>query len=154
MNWIIEKGRPEDVETISRFQLDMAMETEATVLDKDTLLKGVAAGLSDPSRGTYFLARTPGGEATGSLFVTKEWSDWNNCWYWWIQSVYVRPEFRREGAFTALYSHVRCLASEEGSPYLRLYVERTNDKARRCYKNLTMVESHYLMYEESIENNK
>ena len=28
---------------------------------------------------------------TGSLMLTTEWSDWSNCNYYWIQSVYVRP---------------------------------------------------------------
>ncbi|MBR3859526.1 MAG: GNAT family N-acetyltransferase [Bacteroidaceae bacterium] len=32
----------------------------------------------------------------GSLMLTREWSDWNNQWYWWIQSVYVTPEHRRQ----------------------------------------------------------
>ena len=32
-----------------------------------------------------------------SLMITREWSDWYNGWYWWIQSVYVMPEYRCEG---------------------------------------------------------
>jgi len=152
MEWIIKKGNTEDAETIARFQMEMAKESEGTELDMNTLLKGVSAGLSDPSRGTYYLVRTGDGETVGSLFVTKEWSDWNNCWYWWIQSVYVKPEFRRKGAFTALYEHVRRKASEDGSMYLRLYVDRTNEKALRCYRKLGMAECHYLMYEESIRH--
>ena len=32
-----------------------------------------------------------------SLMITREWSDWYNGWYWWSQSVYVVPEYRREG---------------------------------------------------------
>lgn len=126
----------------------MAMESEGTSLDGEKVLKGVCAALMDPSKGTYYLVKTEEGETAGSLFVTKEWSDWNDCWYWWIQSVYVRPEFRRQGAFTALYGKVRELSQADGSTCLRLYVDRNNVKAQKCYQKQGMAECHYLMYEE------
>ena len=37
--------------------------------------------------------------AAGCVMVTTEWSDWRNAAFWWIQSVYVVPEFRRCGVF-------------------------------------------------------
>lgn len=43
----------------------------------------------------YWVARI-GEMPVGSLMLTREWSDWNNQWYWWIQSVYVTPEHRRQ----------------------------------------------------------
>ncbi|MDO5442582.1 MAG: GNAT family N-acetyltransferase [Bacteroidia bacterium] len=150
MNWIVEKGTEADAGTIAAFQMDMALESEGTLLDKETLLKGVSAGLSDPAKGTYYLIRTDDGGTAGSLFLTKEWSDWNNCWYWWIQSVFIRPQYRRLGAFTCLYETVRRLALEEGSACLRLYVDRGNAKAQNCYRKQGMDECHYLMYEETL----
>lgn len=30
---------------------------------------------------------------------------------WWIQSVYIKPEFRRQGFFKQLYNHVKAEAS-------------------------------------------
>ena len=95
MNWRVEKGTMADAGTIAGFQVDMALESEGTVLDRHLILKGVSAGLSDPDKGTYYLVKTELGETAGSLFLTKEWSDWNNCWYWWIQSVFIKPEYRR-----------------------------------------------------------
>lgn len=150
MNWKVEKGTAADAATIAGFQIDMALETEGKVLDRDMILKGVSAGLSDPGKGTYFLVRTEQGETAGSLFLTKEWSDWNNCWYWWVQSVFIRPEYRRQGAFTYLYEKVRSMAVEDGSSCLRLYVDRGNRKAQKCYRKQGMDECHYLMYEESL----
>lgn len=152
MNWIIEKGTPEDTAVITGFQLDMAEESEGTLLDPETVNKGVHAGLSDPSKGIYFLAKTADGTIAGSLFLTKEWSDWNNCSYWWIQSVYVRPDYRRMGVFSALYSEVRRQAQAEGSTCLRLYVDKTNEKAKECYRAQGMDECHYLMYEETFRH--
>lgn len=47
MNWKVEKGTIADAGTIAGFQVDMALESEGTVLDADTIAKGVSAGLSD-----------------------------------------------------------------------------------------------------------
>lgn len=91
-----------DARTIVEFQIDMALESEGTVLNRETILNGVIEGLSDPAKGTYYLIRTENGQTAGSLFLTKEWSDWNNGWYWWIQSVFIRPEYRRKCAFSYL----------------------------------------------------
>ena len=33
---------------------------------------------------------------------------------WWIQSVYVHPEYRKQGLFKTLYAHVRAEAIKEG----------------------------------------
>ena len=150
MNWKVEKGTEADAGKIAEFQIDMALESEGAILDRDKILNGVRAGLSDPAKGTYYIVRTESGETAGSLLVTKEWSDWNNCWYWWIQSVFVKPEYRRQGAFTYLYETVRAFAKQEGSTCLRLYVDRSNRKAQKCYKKQGMDECHYLMYEEDI----
>ena len=148
MNWKVENGTISDAGTIAEFQFEMALESEGTVLNRDKILNGVKAGLSDPAKGMYYLVRTESGETAGSLLVTKEWSDWNNCWYWWIQSVFIKPEYRRQGAFTYLYETVRTLAKRDGSASLRLYVDRNNLKARECYGKQGMDECHYLMYEE------
>ena len=148
MNWKVEKGTEADAGKIAEFQIDMALESEGAILDRDKILNGVRAGLSDPAKGTYYIVRTESGETAGSLLVTKEWSDWNNCWYWWIQSVFVKPEYRRQGAFTYLYETVRAFAKQEGSTCLRLYVDRSNRKAQKCYKKQGMDECHYLMYED------
>jgi len=150
MNWKIEKGIIDDAATIAQFQLDMALESEGTTLNAETVLAGVSAALKDASKGTYYLAKTEEGQIAGSLFLTKEWSDWNNCAYWWIQSVYVVPEHRRKGAFSALYSHVRNMATREGSTCLRLYVDKGNSSAQKCYQKQGMDECHYYMYEEEL----
>lgn len=113
MNWKVEKGTEAEAGKIAEFQIDMALESEGAILDRDKILNGVRAGLSDPAKGTYYIVRTESGETAGSLLVTKEWSDWNNCWYWWIQSVFVKPEYRRQGAFTYLYETVRAFAKQK-----------------------------------------
>lgn len=127
----------------------MAMESEGLILEIESLERGVAAVIGDRSKGLYLVAKT-GDELIGSLMVTTEWSDWNNCEYWWIQSVYVKPEYRRQGVFTALCHEVLSQARAEGVKYVRLYADRDNLAAINCYRSHGFAEGHYLMMEKPI----
>ncbi|MBQ0023225.1 MAG: GNAT family N-acetyltransferase [Prevotellaceae bacterium] len=151
MTWIIEEGKTKDIESIAQFQVDMAIESEGTILNKELVLKGVAEGMKDPEKGTYLVARNNTGEAIGSLLLTREWSDWNCAWYWWIQSVYVRPEYRRKGVYRAMYDAVKQKACVAKVSCVRLYVDRTNQRGLSTYNALGMHESHYLLYEENLD---
>lgn len=150
MNWEIREGNINDINTIAQFQVDMAQESEGTELELEIVQKGVSLAIEDKSKGTYMLACTEDGEVAGSLFLTKEWSDWHATWYWWIQSVYVKPEYRRQGAYRALYRHVKCAATEQKISCLRLYVDNENTRAQKTYQAQGMHESHYLLYEEDL----
>lgn len=151
MDWKITKGIPEDAAAIAQFQVDMARESEGTELDYNLVLRGVTLGLQDEAKGTYFIARDEAGTPLGSLLLTREWSDWTCTWYWWIQSVYVKPECRGKGIYTAMYEKVKELARENRVKTIRLYVDRTNEPALYRYGKLGMYESHYLMYEEELK---
>ena len=149
LDLIITRGKASDIDTIVRFQADMAMESEGTRLDMDRLTLGVSSAINDEQKGIYLVARandTP----IGSLMLTREWSDWNNQWYWWIQSVYVKPEYRKKGVYKAMYATLKDMAQENGVSQIRLYADRTNLSAQQVYQRLGMRESHYLMFEETI----
>lgn len=150
MNWIICKGVLKDAAAIAQFQLDMAMESEGTQLNIDLILKGVTAALQDEYKGSYLIARNQEGMPVASLLLTREWSDWTCTWYWWIQSVYVKPEYRRQGVYSSLYERVKEMARENGVHCIRLYVDRHNERGLKTYSSLGMKESHYLLYEEDI----
>ena len=143
----IDVASIEDTETLVKFQLAMAKESEGTELDYETVREGVKAGIADDSKATYLVARNDNGEVLGSLMLTTEWSDWNNCNYYWIQSVYVRQENRHQGVFKELFDFAKAIAQSEGAGALRLYVDRNNVNAQKFYQSLGMHESHYLMYE-------
>ena len=147
INYQITTGKPEDINAIAQFQVDMAQESEGTTLDIERVTKGVTAVMEDEYKGTYIIARVDG-NPIGSLMLTHEWSDWTNRWYWWIQSVYVRPEYRGKGAYRAMYAKIKEMAGEAGVTQIRLYVDKTNYRAQEVYKKLGMDECHYLMYEE------
>jgi len=151
INFIVERGTINDAETIAGFQQAMAMESEGISLDSEKLLKGVTSALEDSGKGIYYLAKTVDNKIVGSLFITKEWSDWNNCWYWWIQSVYVLPEYRNNSVFSTLYNHIKNIALDEDVNCFRLYVDKDNINAQNCYQKIGMTRSHYLMYEELLK---
>ena len=142
-------GTAADIEDIVRFQVAMAMESEGTALDVERVTAGVTAVMNDANKGFYLVAKIAD-ETTGSLMITKEWSDWNNQWYWWVQSVYVTPKFRNKGIFKSLYAKVKELAASNSVSQIRLYVDKTNTLAQRVYSNVGMAECHYIMLEEHI----
>lgn len=138
---------PDDATIIIEFQLAMARETEELDLDRDILTRGVQAVFADPSKGRYFVAENSG-RVIGSLMITYEWSDWRNGTVWWIQSVYVIPEFRRRGIYAGLYAHVRAMV--EPKPEIRgirLYVDNRNTSAQQVYTRLGMEGEHYRVFE-------
>jgi GNAT superfamily N-acetyltransferase len=152
----IREAEPADAAVLARWSRAMALETEHKVLDLETVQAGVAAGIADPLKARYFIAmqdaavagRETIGSAIGTLMLTREWSDWRNGDWWWIQSVYVDPAHRRQGVFAALYRHVEQLArATPGVIGLRLYVERDNIRAQSTYASLGMVDAGYRIFE-------
>ena len=137
----------DDGELLASWAEAMAWETEHKRLDPQTIRRGVAQGIADPSRARYFIAENAG-VAAGTLMLTTEWSDWRCGWWWWIQSVYVPPEQRRGGVLRALYDHVHAQAAATGDVCgLRLYVERDNAVAQATYASLGMQDAGYRMFE-------
>lgn len=139
-----------DLDVLVAFEQAMAHETEALALDAATLRTGVAALLTDPTRGRFFVVETAG-RVVGTLMLTLEWSDWRNGFFWWIQSVYVDAAHRRRGHYRRLHDHVRTLAARDPSVCgLRLYVEQENRAAQETYRALGMHETHYRLFEQPI----
>lgn len=144
----IRKGQATDLQALINFNQAMALETEELALDTDVLTKGVNTLLTSPEKGFYLVAEVDG-EIAGSLMVTFEWSDWRAKDYYWIQSVYIRPENRRQGIYNKLYQEVKDIAAKNGgAASFRLYVEQDNTNAQQTYSALGMEQSYYLMYEE------
>lgn len=129
------------------------METEDLRLDPACVHAGVSALLADSKKGIYYVAEVDGTLA-GQLMITYEWSDWRNGNLWWIQSVYVRKEFRRMGVFRELFKYLEAMArQEEGVRSLRLYMHAENSTARRSYEKLGMRRTHYEVFELEFEPN-
>ena len=144
----IRSGGAEDVATIVAFNRAMAWETEGRDLPLAHATAGVEGLFLHPHYGFYLVAEASG-EPVGSLLVTFEWSDWRNGLIWWIQSVYVKPEWRRRGIYRMLYTAVKQRAQGEGKVRgFRLYVEKDNRIAQQTYAALGMREAPYKIFQE------
>jgi len=144
---MIRAAHPSDAGVIASFNAAMALETEHKQLDPALLCAGVEHAIAEPEAARYFVAEVAG-QIVGQLMVTMEWSDWRNGVFWWIQSVYVHPEFRRLGVFKALYRQVEQAARQRKNVCgLRLYVERENDHAQAVYQRMGMKDAGYLVFE-------
>lgn len=144
----IRKASREDAEFLVRGNAQMALETEGISLDLDRLRDGVHGVFDEPSRGFYLVAESEG-KRVGQLMITYEWSDWRNGVFWWVQSVYVVEEARKQGVFAALYRHVQELAKASvGVCGIRLYVENHNERAMATYERVGMKRTVYQMFEE------
>lgn len=144
---IIRQANIVDSSSIVEFQLAMALETEQLQLHESTVTKGVAAVFADSSKGIYYVAETEG-KVVGSLLTTFEWSDWRNGTVLWVQSVYVRPAFRKKSIFSRLYKHIQELvASNPDLRGIRLYADKTNTSAHSVYEHLGMTSEHYQLFE-------
>lgn len=145
---LIRRTRMGDASVLVEFNRAMARETEDRELVHEVISAGVETLLKNPNLGFYVVAEN-NGHVVGSLMVTPEWSDWRNGTLWWIQSVYVRPDCRRQGIYRRLYQYVRSLAEKDPKVRgFRLYVERENTAAQKTYKALGMYETHYKLFEE------
>ncbi len=89
----VRLATPQDAPVLVEFNAAMALETEQKELLPDVIGAGVHSLLGNPAAGFYVVAESEE-RVVGSLMVTKEWSDWRNGTFWWIQSVYVRPDVR------------------------------------------------------------
>ena len=147
MPLVIRRATSSDLDVVVDFNRRLAEESEGKKLDAVLLKAGVAQALADSNKALYFLAED-GAIAVGQTMITTEWSDWRNGWFWWIQSVYVRPEARRCGVFRALFEHVSQAAKEDPSVIgLRLYVEEDNHAAQETYRRLGMIDTTYFVLE-------
>ena len=135
-----------DAPCLCAWNAAMARETEHKTLDATRLRAGVDGVLAHATRGFYLIAEREGA-ALGSAMVTYEWSDWRNGNFWWIQSVYVLPQARRQGVFRALHAAIAERARAAGAIGLRLYVDLDNASAQATYAALGMQRCHYALYE-------
>ena len=145
---IIRRALSQDIAELADFNIKMAYETEGVELIPEVITAGVTTMIDNPQMGFYLVVELDNG-IQASLMVTTEWSDWRNGTFWWIQSVYVQPQYRRQGLYRELYLRVKELAEQEPAVCgFRLYVERDNIAAQKTYESLGMRETEYKIFEE------
>lgn len=152
MTIIIRDATPADAPVIAEYNNRMSEETEGKSLDPGLIGPGVEAMLADSNKGRYWVAELDG-EVIGQIMITYEWSDWRNGTIWWIQSVYVHADHRRQGVYTRLYRYLESLANgTEGVVGIRLYVEKDNEQALATYEKLGMSDTGYRMMQSMFDS--
>jgi GNAT superfamily N-acetyltransferase len=142
MNFEVRRAVLADLDDLIDFTIEEAREAEGITKSRDDVREGVGFGLKDDAVAMYWVLGNDSALA-GRISIVKEWSDWNAGYYWWIQSMYLKPEFRGKGWMEKLMGTVRQAARDGGALELRLYVHRNNHKAIRAYQKVGFAESEY-----------
>lgn len=148
----VRQAQPHDADVLVGFSAAMAWETEGRQLDLVRLRKGTSGILASSERGFYIVAeheedglRLP----VGQLMITFEWSDWRNGTFWWEQSVYVDPAWRRRGVYRSMHDHIVAMANADPTVCgIRLYVEQDNQEAQNVYQRVGLGPSGYWVFEQ------
>ena len=144
----VREAEQSDVSTLIEYNLSLADETESISLDKNILRLGIEKALE--LNDCRYLVAELDNKIVGQTMLTSEWSDWRNGVIWWMQSVYVNPDYRKRGVFQSILKYIENLAEKTPEvKALRLYVMDDNQIARRAYQNLGIKNSSYLVYEKS-----
>ena len=115
----IRLATPDDAENIAENNVLLANESENLDISFETTLDGVKGVFSDPGKGFYLIVEEDD-TIVGQLMITFEWSDWKNKTIWWLQSVYVKENYRVKGIFKHLVEEIRNMASEHNVDIARL----------------------------------
>ncbi|MEK9628478.1 MAG: GNAT family N-acetyltransferase [Nitrospinota bacterium] len=146
LEFTIREAVSSDIPVLAKNNQALANETEDIQLDSETLLSGVTHALEREDC-HYFVAESKG-KILGQTMVTYEWSDWRDGVMWWLQSVYILPDYRNQGVFRAIFNHIEKLARNRPDvKALRLYVMQDNQSGKSTYSSLGMNDSGYLVYE-------
>lgn len=137
------RARLSDLQKLVFFAQEEAREAEGKVKIPTVLSKGIEAALADENIALYWVLVNKQDEPVGNVSALREWSNWNAGYYWWIQSLYISPEYRGKGYISLLLDAVKVEAQAQGGLDLRLYVHADNIQAIKAYKKTGFRESKY-----------
>ena len=148
----VRRAELNDLDKLIEFTTAEAREAEGDEKDIETLRNGIKTALEEHSIAMYWVLINQHNETVGSASALKEWSDWNAGYYWWIQCMYIKPDYRGKGHMDLLLDAIRLEMKEQAGLELRLYVHENNHAAIRAYKKSNFTFSKYrIMIQEDIE---
>ena len=139
----IRKATSADLKSLVSFAVAEAKEAEGVKKDSKRVRQGVTTALNDASIAMYWVLEKNSTGVIGSVSIVKEWSDWNSGYYWWIQNMYILPEFRGKGLMEQLMQALKDAARNEGALELRLYVHKNNAQAISAYQKVGFFDADY-----------
>ena len=141
--YFVRRAKLADLEQLVSFTILEAIEAEGIDLSPGNVRRGILAALENDTLGRYWVLARENDEVIGNVSVIREWSNWNGGYYWWIQSLFIQPEFRGVGLMQKLIDTVKEEAQRGGGLELRLYVHSTNTRAIKAYRKSGFSESDY-----------
>lgn len=150
MEYNVRKANRGDLGKLVEFTISEAYDAEGITKSEDSVLNGVKAGLEDSSLAQYWILEDRKGQIIGNISFVKEWSDWNSGFYWWIQSMYIEPEYRGKGLMNLLIAEIQKQAQSQKALDIRLYVHRENTRAIKAYKKGGFRDSDYVIMTKKI----
>ena len=133
MEFTARKAGLQDLESLTSFTLEEALEAEGRELHAGTVREGIKECLQDPSIAQYWVLVSSEQEPAGCVSLIRERSDWLAGYYGWIQSMYLSPELRGMDLMRVLLDAVLEQAKRERLNDLRLYVHQDNTPAIKAY---------------------
>ena len=143
MTFHIRKATSADLKSLVSFAVSEAKEAEGVEKDSERVRQGITTALNDASIAMYWVLEINNTGVIGSVSMVKEWSDWNSGYYWWIQNMYLLPEFRGKGFMEKLIQALKDAARNEGALELRLYVHKNNAQAISAYQKVGFFDADY-----------
>ena len=143
MNYVVRRADLGDLGQLVEFTLSEAREAEGISKEPEKVREGIWAALEDESFALYWVVQSEDNEILGNVSVIKEWSNWSAGYFWWIQSMFIKPEYRGRGLLEMLIQTVRESARQSNALEVRLYVHKDNARAIKAYKKTGFVDSDY-----------
>ena len=146
MTFKVREANLADLESLVSFIMAEAAEAEGRQLSPGAVRAGVRAGLENPDVARYWVLENDQAGVIASISIVREWSDWHASDYWWIQSLFIKPDYRGQGFLRHLLKVVRMKARLEDVVELKLYVHQDNRRAIAAYEKAGFLESpHKIM---------
>jgi ribosomal protein S18 acetylase RimI-like enzyme len=139
----IRRAQLKDLDKLTLFVQNEARESEGLDIDKETLRKGVETALRDENIAFYWVLVDKDDEPLGNISALREWSNFHAGFYWWIQSMYILPEYRGQGYSSQLFDAVSTKIQAQGGIELRLLVHKNNKRAIKAYTKTGFSELEY-----------
>lgn len=143
MDATVRRATPADLDSLVHFAAEEARAAEGIDKAPGTLRAGILAALENEQLALYWVLADERDQPVGVISALREWSNWNAGYYWWVQSLYIAPDYRGRGYLTLLFDAVREEAGRQNGLDLRLYVHDGNERARAAYRKNGFAEMHY-----------
>jgi GNAT superfamily N-acetyltransferase len=145
MSFIVRQATKDDIDKLVYFTIAEAIEADRAQISPDVATKSIRTCLEDPNISQYWVIESKKFGVVGSVSVTKQWHMWSARYYWWIQTIFLLPEYRGQNLMELMINHVKDQAKRERALELRMYIHKNNTRALKAYSREGFVESDFLM---------